>query len=401
MYKELLEIYKKFDDAQAVGIDGISKEKFDDILEDELLLIAKKFQNNSYDFSYYKQKLSVKSINKTREFSIPTLRDKITLNHLSNLLSDIYKDELKYMDSIYTTVSKIIDTKKNFDSFVKTDIENFYPSINHEKLIEILRKKIDDENLINLIQKAISQTTVDVKTPSKERIKYNNKIGLPQGITLSKILSEIYVYEINKKYIENKDIEFFRYVDDILIFCNKQDLKKIANSIIKDYGSFDLKIHDFKIKPEKSNFGDINEEIEFLGYKFKDDVISVRSSSLQKMYINISKLFTEYKNNKFKSQKEFIRKLNLKITGCNIEDKKYGWINYYSKINDYKILFSLDEFVKKNCIKYNIKTEDVKKFSRAIYEIKKPQSSYIYTYKKFDLSITALIKNVQKDLLLY
>ena len=48
------------------------------------------------------------------------------------------------------------------------------------------------------------------------------------------------------------------------------------------------------------------------------------------------------------SKEEFITRLNLKITGCFIDGKKYGWINFFSLMNDYTLLFTLDKFVEKS-----------------------------------------------------
>ena len=54
MYKLLLkEIYSSFATVQSVGIDGTSKQKFDEILDEELSLIQRKIENNSYEFSFY------------------------------------------------------------------------------------------------------------------------------------------------------------------------------------------------------------------------------------------------------------------------------------------------------------------------------------------------------------
>ena len=55
MYKLLEEIYSNFSQIQAVGIDGTTKQKFDEILDDELSLIQRKIENNTYEFSFYKQ----------------------------------------------------------------------------------------------------------------------------------------------------------------------------------------------------------------------------------------------------------------------------------------------------------------------------------------------------------
>ena len=382
MYILLNEIYSSFSDVQAVGIDGTSKEKFDEILDSELSLIQRKIENNIYDFSFYKQKLIVKSMNKTREISIPTLRDKLVIKYLDFYIRDKFEEVTKNILNAQQIIKKVKDSKNKYDSFIKVDIQNFFSSINHEILVNKLKSNIDDETILNLITKVITQSTVDVNTPFKQRIKYNNKEGLPQGLSISGLLSEIYLFDLVQKYSIKDNLEFFRYVDDVLIFCKKSDIEEITKSLKSDFEDLKLTIHDFAINSNKSSFGNINEPFEFLGYKFEDKLISVRETSIQKMYANISKLFTLYKNKKYFSKEEFITRLNLKITGCVIDGKKYGWISFFSLINDYTLLFMLDKFVEKSCKNFNINYEEIKKFSRAIYEIKDPNTNYL----TYDLS---------------
>ncbi|MCT7646414.1 reverse transcriptase/maturase family protein [Aliarcobacter butzleri] len=402
MYILLNEIYSSFSDVQAVGIDGTSKEKFDEILDSELSLIQRKIENNIYDFSFYKQKLIVKSMNKTREISIPTLRDKLVIKYLDFYIRDKFEEVTKNILNAQQIIKKVKDSKNKYDSFIKVDIQNFFSSINHEILVNKLKSNIDDETILNLITKVITQSTVDVNTPFKQRIKYNNKEGLPQGLSISGLLSEIYLFDLVQKYSIKDNLEFFRYVDDVLIFCKKSDIEEITKSLKSDFEDLKLTIHDFAINSNKSSFGNINEPFEFLGYKFEDKLISVRETSIQKMYANISKLFTLYKNKKYFSKEEFITRLNLKITGCVIDGKKYGWISFFSLINDYTLLFMLDKFVEKSCKNFNINYEEIKKFSRAIYEIKDPNTNYLtYDLSTLKTSKTKLVYDFYDDIDFY
>ena len=402
MYILLNEIYSSFSDVQAVGIDGTSKEKFDEILDSELSLIQRKIENNTYDFSFYKQKLIVKSMNKTREISIPTLRDKLVIKYLDFYIRDKFEEVTKNILNAQQIIKKVKDSKNKYDSFIKVDIQNFFSSINHEILVNKLKSNIDDERILNLITKVITQSTVDVNTPFKQRIKYNNKEGLPQGLSISGLLSEIYLFDLVQKYSKKDNLEFFRYVDDVLIFCKKSDIEEITKSLKSDFEDLKLTIHDFAINSNKSSFGNINEPFEFLGYKFEDKLISVRETSIQKMYANISKIFTLYKNKKYSSKEEFITRLNLKITGCVIDGKKYGWISFFSLINDYTLLFMLDKFVEKSCKNFNINYEEIKKFSRAIYEIKDPNTNYLtYDLSTLKTSKTKLVYDFYDDIDFY
>ena len=402
MYILLNEIYSSFSDVQAVGIDGTSKEKFDEILDSELSLIQRKIENNTYDFSFYKQKLIVKSMNKTREISIPTLRDKLVIKYLDFYIRDKFEEVTKNILNAQQIIKKVKDSKNKYDSFIKVDIQNFFSSIDHEILVNKLKSNIDDETILNLITKVITQSTVDVNTPFKQRIKYNNKEGLPQGLSISGLLSEIYLFDLVQKYSIKDNLEFFRYVDDVLIFCKKSDIEEITKSLKSDFEDLKLTIHDFAINSNKSSFGNINEPFEFLGYKFEDKLISVRETSIQKMYANISKIFTLYKNKKYFSKEEFITRLNLKITGCVIDGKKYGWISFFSLINDYTLLFMLDKFVEKSCKNFNINYEEIKKFSRAIYEIKDPNTNYLtYDLSTLKTSKTKLVYDFYDDIDFY
>ena len=227
-------------------------------------------------------------------------------------------------------------------------------------------------------------------------------VGVPQGLSISGLLAEIYINDLEQKYTTKKNLEFFRYVDDVLIFCNNNDIDEITQELKNDFEDLKLSIHDFEVNSNKSSFGNISESFEFLGYRFQNELISVRESSVQKMYTNISKIFTLYKNKKYSSKEEFITRLNLKITGCVIDGKKYGWISFFSLINDYTLLFMLDKFVEKSCKNFNINYEEIKKFSRAIYEIKDPNTNYLtYDLSTLKTSKTKLVYDFYDDIDFY
>lgn len=404
MIEVLKAIHSKLDESQSVGIDGVTKHNFDTNLTYELETIERKILNHTYEFSYYKQLLMIKSHNKTREISIPTLRDKITINYLHTILLQKFEEQLSQLQAPHIMINDIKNSKESYNNcFLKIDIKNFYPTINHELLLEELQGKFQDEPyLLELISKAITQSTVSPKTPSNQRIKYNNKIGVPQGLSVSGTLAQIYLQNIDKKYKSNKSIKFYRFVDDILIFCNQNNLEKLQRSLKRDFKKLKLTIHTFGENLDKSTFGNIKEPFEFLGYRFIDDVITVRQSSSQKMFENLNILFAKYKNGEFSTKKTFYKKLNLKITGCVIDGKRYGWIHFFSMINDHKLLFILDRFIEKKCQKLNLDYGKIKKYARAIYEIKDENSNYVTTITNYSKKERySLITTLKEDVEYY
>ncbi len=64
-----------------------------------------------------------------------------------------------------------------------------------------------------------------------------------------------------------------------------------------------------------------------------------------------------------------IFKINIRITGCIINSNKYGWLFYFSQINDEALLHSLDNFVRKQLKRFNIENQKTKKFVRTWKEI--------------------------------
>ncbi len=387
----LTENEHKISYSKSVGVDGINGEKFL-YGGDELKIIGRKIDGKCYKFSNYKENLIVKRHNSTRQISIPTQRDKLVLQ---GLLKVLQKD---FPICNTSAINKIIDIKNNrnnYDSFIKIDIENFFPSINHEKLLPLIKAKTSDE-IYNLVKLAITQPTVSIETPKNERDTRISNIGIPQGLPISSFLSDIFLETIDQKYKKNSKIKYYRFVDDILILCKTSDVDALINSTKKDFLDLDLIVHEQSDNKDKSSHGNIADGFQYLGYSFTNKLISVRQSSVQKLYNNINKLFITYsykaniKKEDNADEEELIEDLfydlNAKIAGAKYNDKKYGWINYFSEINDQTLLFKIDSHVK-NMMKKHLTESDleylknnnlrIKKFSKAIFEIKKKDSSYI------------------------
>jgi len=394
--EEIKEILKenvaKINFSKSVGVDGINGEKF---LHDsnELKIIGRKIDAKCYKFSNYKENLIIKKHNSTRQISIPTQRDKLVLQGLLKVLKKDF--------SLNNTPAKnkIIDIKNylsNYDSFLKIDIENFFPSISHEKLLPIIRRKANNE-IFNLIRLAITQPTVSLAIPKKERNTSINTKGVPQGLPISSFLSDIFLQEIDLEHEKNPNIRYYRFVDDILILCKSSDVNTLILNIEKKFIDLDLKAHPQSKNKDKSSHGNIEDGFQYLGYSFINNLVSVRNSSVQRFYKNINKLFVVYnhkkskikkkdKNDRKKLTRNLIHDLNEKIAGAKYKDKKYGWIYYFSEINDQTLLFKIDSHVKNMVSKHlddcdleylknnNLK---IKKISKAIFEIKKKDSKYV------------------------
>ncbi|MGG1520207.1 reverse transcriptase domain-containing protein [Paenibacillus oryzisoli] len=211
-------------------------------------------------------------------------------------------------------------------------------------------------------------------------------------MSISSILANIYLSDADKKFLQKKNVEYFRYVDDILILCNEKDKHRLMNSIKKEFkDKLKLEVN------EKEDQGLITKGFDYLGYKYKKINkikniygFSVKNRNLLKLENSLVEIFSDYKNNK--NGQVFLWKLNLRITGFILDNKKYGWLFFYSQIDDLSILYHLDWFINNklctiNNIKPNVKKR-IKKFVTTYFEIikKRGRSNYIPRAEDFSIS---------------
>lgn len=370
------------------GLDRINKKAFEKRLAENISIIARKVNNDTYSFTPYMEKLLLKGKGKyPRVISIPTVRDKITLSVINDILKEMFADKIenKLTQTIIDEIKSSVSSGE-YDYFIKLDIKNFYDSIDQKILIDKINKKVKKRELLNLITKAIQTPTV----PEGKRGKVTEipQIGVPQGISISNILANIYLNEVDNKFKKYKGIMYFRYVDDILIFC-KQSKKSWVNEKIKSEicEKLVLSLND------KVNEGLLTKGFDYLGYsyvKIKGNYygFTVKESNILKLEASILKIFKTYSHDK--NSQQFIWNLNNRITGLVLDGDKYGWLFFYSQVDDKSVLYHLDWFIKKMCGIYAVKPalqKRIKKFVKAYYEIimKRGKSGYIPNSDGFSL----------------
>lgn len=373
------------------GVDGISVNNFQE--EIEFSIIQRKCLNSTYNFSCYLEKLILKGANKKpRIISIATIRDRLLLLALKEFLSEEFKECINH-ELPNNKVGKIYQYLQEHPNiqFIKTDIKGFYENIDHNLLIQLLRKKIRDNRIIKLVENAIKTPTVSCI--SQDKI---NKKGVPQGLAISNILAEIYLYEVDQ-YLKNCNFFYSRYVDDILIVqsTNIKQTKKTIKKMLTQKHLF--------LNQEKTQYGTLKKGVLFLGYLITSNSISIPEKKVSLFINRIAGLFYEYdkllshehlrpiifKDDQDGLSNYFIEILNKKITGARSQHRRYGWIAYYSQLTDLSILFRIDKIINDFCLKSKIlnnhRPKILKSIVRAYFEMKhNPDSKYIYNYDDID-----------------
>ena len=191
--------------------------------------------------------------------------DRIVHHAICNVLEPIFENRFIY-DSFANRIGKgTLNAIKRFDKFkqkvsknntrncyvFKADVKHYFDEVNHSILINILKKKINDERLISLISKVLKN--------------HSEEIGMPLGNMTSQFFANVYLNELDqfvKKELKAK--YYIRYVDDFVILDNDKNIlesyKKRINVFLKE--ELQLELHTTKSKILLLNKG-----IGFLGFR--------------------------------------------------------------------------------------------------------------------------------------
>jgi len=218
-------------------------------------------------------------------FKLPYYPDRIVHHAIMNILEPIFVSTFinntyscikgRGIHSAANAVKHALKDINNTTYCLKLDITKFYPSINHDILKLLLRKKFKDNNLLYLLDEIIESTD-----------------GVPIGNYLSQHLANFYLTYFDHWIKENKEVKYyFRYCDDLIILSkNKQYLHQLLFDI-KQYLNINLKL---KIKDNYQIFPVSKRGIDFVGYVFYHTHVLLRKSIKQ----NFKKAVKKNKNKK-------------------------------------------------------------------------------------------------------
>lgn len=250
-----------------IGLDGLSCEKFEQKIELHLAEISRKIENKTYTFAPLLELERSKSNGGVRRLFIPRLRDQIVLKVLHNAIIDTSKEKNipLYQKTPYEVVTNFDEESKRHQNpwILRTDITSFYDSIPREDLLDLF----DSLNPNPIVSYLLHEWSSQLKTRKGYAWGKESETtfaGLPQGLSISTPLSELWATQIDKEYKNNTS--YFRYVDDIALICDSKEtaeleLKKLQH-IVHNLG--------LKLSPTKTIISQLSSGVEWLGMKHYD-----------------------------------------------------------------------------------------------------------------------------------
>jgi retron-type reverse transcriptase len=290
---------------------------FEEDLENNIRLLQKELIEHTYLPKPLK-KFIIRDP-KTRTIHASIFRDRIVHHAIVNILQPIYekifiydsfasrKDKgnhegVKRFEEFVRKVShngKLI--KKPFDNnsiqgyVLKADIRKYFDSMNHEVLINILKKKISDKEVIDLIRKVLNNFNIQ------------EGVGLPLGNYTSQFFANVYLNELDY-YIKHilKAKYYIRYVDDfVILHPNKKRLEYSMKHIKLFLPCLKIQLH-----PEKSSIIPLRNGVNFLGYRVFFHHRLLRERNLKTFKKKLEANIELYKN-----QEITLERLNCRIQG--------------------------------------------------------------------------------------
>ena len=316
----------------APGVDKMTVQEVEEWFNQYKEDLISKILNKQYKPMPVKRVYIPKPNGKQRPLGIPTVVDRVIQQAMLQVLSEIYEPifsdhsyGFRPNRSAHMAMEEVLGyLNDGYEWIVDLDIEKFFDTVNHDKLISILRERVNDSKTLHLIRAYLQAGILD------KGLVRSSTIGTPQGGPISVILSNIYLDKFDKE-LESRNLRFARYADDCIIFVKSE---MSANRVMKSVTSWlerklFLKVSAKKTKVVRPTKG------QFLGFTFYRAKTVWKSTPTKdrkkRLYSNIQK-YLERKHAASRPLSVTFKKLNQMIR---------GWIQYF-KISSIKVF--LEEF---------------------------------------------------------
>ena len=304
----------------AAGVDSMTTAEVENYYFTHGFEIITQIKNKIYKPLPVRRVYIPKPNGKKRPLGIPAVKDRVIQQSLAQALSDIYEPHFSDYSygfrkgrSQHDAMNKVLEyLNDGYEWVIDLDIEKYFDTVNHDKLVSILRERVKDDITLHLIRSILKSGIMEdgLVSPSEE--------GVPQGSPVSCVLSNIYLDKFDKE-LEARGLRFARFADDVNIFVKSE---MSAERVMKSISSWlerklFLKVSATKtkvVRPKDSNF------LGFTFWKSKD------GWKCKPMNDRKKRLYS-------KCRAVLIRRkavaVPLSVTFKRVNEIVRGWINYF------------------------------------------------------------------------
>lgn len=323
------------------GIDGMHVEELRVWFSKHYRELQQQLMTGTYQVTAVKEVLIPKPNGGERQLGIPTVKDRLVQQAISQVLSKRYdstfsdhsygfRPQRNAHQALHKAGEYVSEGKK---WVIDIDLAKFFDEVNHDRLLWQLSTRIGDKKVLKLIGKFLRAGMLRGGMTS-QRVK-----GTPQGSSLSPLLSNIVLDELDKE-LERRGHRFVRYADDIIILVGSESA---SARVMKSLSEFIENRMRLKINKEKSQI--IRPyQLSFLGHSIlKDGSLGLSLNSEQRFKAKLKQLTNRNRGISFE---HLIRELRPILR---------GWLNYFKYAKMRNRLSRIESWLRRRLRCYRLK----------------------------------------------
>jgi len=305
----------------AAGIDGMKVEEALPWLKEHREELLESIRKGKYKPSPVRRREIPKPDGGVRKLGIPTVIDRIIQQAIAQQLVPIY--EPLFWEGSYgyrpgrsaqQAMKRVKEyAEQGYTTAVLVDLSKYFDTLNHELLMNLLRKNIHDKRVIELIKRYLKAGVME------NGLVIKTEAGSPQGGPLSPLLANIYLNEYDWE-MTRRGVPVVRYADDIVVLCKSPRAGQRLMESTRRYLEGKLKL---RMNVEKSKVVSIFavRNFKFLGFALgkgrKGVYIRVHAKSLKKARQKLKELTSRSQGR------------NVRVVMRNVKTFAQGWLGYF------------------------------------------------------------------------